>query len=92
MAERLHPLSPVLSQKQGWRVGAWSRVDLGHPVHSATSERETVGWPSSLCVLSRRGGEGNGNPLQCSCLEKLGDRGAWWAAVYGVAQSQTRLK
>ena len=37
-------------------------------------------------------GGGNGNPLQCSCLENPMDRGAWWAAVYGVAQSWTRLK
>ena len=37
-------------------------------------------------------GEGNGNPLQCSCLENLRDFGAWWAAVSGVAQSRTRLK
>ena len=37
-------------------------------------------------------GEGNGNPLQCSCLENPRDRGAWWAAVHGVAQSWTRLK
>ena len=37
-------------------------------------------------------GEGNGNPLQCSCLENPRDGGAWWAAVYGVAQSQTQLK
>ena len=37
-------------------------------------------------------GEGNGNPLQCSCLEDPRDGGASWAAVYGVAQSQTRLK
>ena len=37
-------------------------------------------------------GEGNGNPLQCSCLENPRDGGAWWAAVYGVAQSRTRLK
>ena len=36
-------------------------------------------------------GEGNGNPLQCSCLENPRDGGAWWAAVYGVAQSGTRL-
>ena len=42
---------------------------------------------SLLCI-----GEGNGNPLQCSCLENPGDGGAWWAAVYGVAQSRTRLK
>ena len=37
-------------------------------------------------------GEGNGNPLHCSCLKNPRDRGAWWAAVYGVAQSQTWLK
>ena len=37
-------------------------------------------------------GKGNGNPLQCSCLENPRDGGAWWAAVYGVAQSQARLK
>ena len=37
-------------------------------------------------------GEGNGNPLQCSCLENPRDGGAWWAAVYGFAQSRTRLK
>ena len=37
-------------------------------------------------------GEGNGNPLQCSCLENPRDGGAWWAGVYGVAQSWTRLK
>ena len=37
-------------------------------------------------------GEGNGNPLQCSCLDNPRDSGAWWAAVYGVTQSRTRLK
>jgi len=37
-------------------------------------------------------GEGHGNPLQCSCLENPRDGGAWWAAVYGVAQSRTQLK
>ena len=37
-------------------------------------------------------GEGNGNSLQCSCLENPRDGGAWWAAVYGVTQSRTRLK
>ena len=37
-------------------------------------------------------GEGNGNPRQCSCLENPREGGAWWAAVYGVTQSQTRLK
>ena len=37
-------------------------------------------------------GEGNGNPLQCSCLENPRDGGAWWAAIYGAAQSRTQLK
>ena len=37
-------------------------------------------------------GEGNGNPLQCSCLENPRDGRAWWAAIYGVAQSRTQLK
>ena len=37
-------------------------------------------------------GEGNGNPLQCSCLKNPRDAGAWWAAVYGVAESRAQLK
>ena len=43
-------------------------------------------------VLPPLSGEGNGNPLQYSCLENPVDRGAWWAAIHGVTQSQTRLK
>ena len=39
-----------------------------------------------------KSGEGNGNPLQYSCLENPRDRGAWWAAIYGVTQSQRQLK
>ena len=42
--------------------------------------------------LRKSHGEGNGNPLQCSCLENLRDGAAWWAAIYGVTQSWTRLK
>ena len=54
-------------------------------------------WPppvffSIIKKLMSPSGEGNGNPLQCSCLENPRDGGAWWAAVYGVAQSRTRLK
>ena len=45
-----------------------------------------------IAVSRHMSGEGNGNPLQCSCLENPRDGGAWWAAVYGVAQSRTRLK
>ena len=58
----------------------WGRTELG------TTER--LHFHFSLSCI----GEGNGTPLQCSCLENPRDRGAWWAAVYGVAQSRTRLK
>ena len=47
-------------------------------------------WATSLSLSHI--GEGDGNPLQCSCLENPRDGGTWWAAVYGVAQSRTRLK
>ena len=49
-------------------------------------------WGISLSFSLSCIGEGNGNPLQCSCLENPRDGGAWWAAVCGVAQSRTRLK
>ena len=55
------------------------------------SESDTTEWLHFHFSLSCIG-EGNGNPLQCSCLENPRDGGAWWAAVYGVAQSRTRLK
>ena len=45
-----------------------------------------------VLITSVQVGEGNGNPLQFSCLENPRDSGAWWAAVYGVTQSRTRLK
>ena len=47
---------------------------------------------TSLSLFTFIVGEGNGNTLQCSCLENPRDGGAWWAAIYGVTQSQTRLK
>ena len=53
----------------------------------ASSPHCGEGWPLTLHC-----GEGNGNPLQCSCLENPRDGRAWWAAIYGVAQSWTRLK
>ena len=46
---------------------------------------------SSIPGLGRSPGEGNGNPLQYSCLENSMDRGFWWATVYGITRSQTRL-
>ena len=54
-------------------------------------ESDTTEWLRFHFSLSCIG-EGNGNILQCSCLENPRDGGAWWAAIYGVAQSQTRLK
>ena len=49
---------------------------------------ERLHFPFSLSCI----GEENGNPLQCSCLENPRDGGAWWAAIYKIAQSRTRLK
>ena len=78
--------TPVLLP--GKSHGQKSRV--GYSSHGVT-ELDTAEWLhfhfSVSCI-----GEGNGNPLQCSCLENPRDGGAWWAAVYGVTQSWTRLK
>ena len=52
---------------------------------------EQLPFHFSLSLFISFIGEGNGNPLQCSCLENPREGGAWWAAVYGVAQSRTRL-
>ena len=65
-----------------------SLVGCGPWGHEELDTTERLHFHFSLSCI----GEGNGNPLQCSCLENLRDRGAWWATVYGVAQSQTRLK
>ena len=62
------------------------RLQSMRSLESDTTERLHFHF-SLWCI-----GEGNGNPLQCSCLEKSRDRGAWWAAIYGVAQSRTWLK
>ena len=80
-----HP-TPVLlpGESHGQRslVGCspWGREE------SNTTERLHLHFSLS-CI-----GEGNGNPLQCSCLENPRDGGAWWAAIYGVTQSRTQLK
>ena len=80
-----HPtpvFSPGKSHGRESLVGCspWGREE------SDTTERLPFHFSLS-CI-----GEGNGNPLQCSCLENPRDGGAWWAAVYGVSQSRTRLK
>ena len=82
---RWHPTPVLLLGKSHGRrslVGCspWGREE------SDTTER--LHFHFSLSCI----GEGNGNPLQCSCLKNPRDGGAWWAAVSGVAQSRTRLK
>ena len=82
---RWHPTPVFLPGKShGWRslVGCspWGQEELG------TTER--LHFPFSLSCI----GEGNGNPLQCSCLGNPRAGGAWWAAVSVVTQSRTRLK
>ena len=57
-------------------------------LQSMGSWRVRHDWATSLSRI----GEGNGNPLQCSCQENPRDSGAWWATIYGVTQSRTRLK
>ena len=51
-----------------------------------------AGDPGSIPGSGISPGEGNGNPLQCSCLENSMDGGAWWITVHGVAKSRTRLR
>ena len=80
-----HP-TPVLLPRgsHGWRsLAGCSPWD-----HEESDTTERLQFHFSLSCI----GEGDGNPLQCSCLENPRDRGAWWAAVYGVAQSRIRLK
>ena len=77
------------SSNLAWQI-PWTeesgRLPSMRSLESDTTER--LHFHFSLSCI----GEGNGNPLQCSCLEDARDGGAWWAAVSGVAQSRTRLK
>ena len=67
-------------------------IQLGFPGGSVVSNPPAnVGGPGSISGLGRSPGEGNGNLLQCSCLENPMDRGAWWDTVHGVAKSQIPL-
>ena len=81
-----HP-TPVLlpGKSHGWRSLEGCMQSMGS-LRMDTTER--LNFHFSLSCI----GEGNGNPLQCSCLENPRFGGAWWAAVSGVAQSQARLK
>ena len=80
-----HP-TPVLLP--GKSHGRRSLVDCSPWGREESDMTERLHFHFSLSCI----GEGNGNPLQCSCLENPRDEGAWWAAIYGVTQSRTRLK
>ena len=69
-----------------WRI-LWTEEPGGLLSIGSQSRTRLKRLSMHACV-----GEGNGNPFQCSCLENPSDGGAWSAAVYGVAQSQIRLK
>ena len=68
--------------------GRKSLVGCGPWDHKESDTTERLHFRFSLLCI----GEGNGNPLQCSCLESPRDRGAWWASIYGVSQRWTLLK
>ena len=88
LAERAEKVMVPHSSTLAWKL-PWTEEPGG--LQSKGSLRVGHDWATSLFSLSWIG-EGNGNPLQCSCLENPRDGGAWWAAVYGVAQSRTWLK
>ena len=69
-------------------------MDLGCNPGGSDSEGSdcNAGDPGSIPGSGRSPGEGNGNPLQYSCLENPMDRGAWWATLHGVTRSRTQLK
>ena len=73
---------------------AWKIPCMEEPgrLQSMGSRRVGHDWVTHFHFSLSCTEEGNGNPLQCSCLENPRDSGAWWAAVYGVAQSWTWLK
>ena len=79
------PHSSTLAWKIPWMEEPGGLQSMGSLVSDTT---EWLHFHFSLLCT----GEGNGNPLQCSCLENPRDGGAWWAAIYGVAQSRTWLK
>ena len=79
------PYSSTLAWKIPWMEEPGRLQSVGREESDRT---EQFPFHFSLSCI----GEGNGNPLQCSCLENPRDGGAWWAAVHGVAQSRTQLK
>ena len=99
----LSKLRDLVMDREGWQRRHWQPTPVLLPGKShgrrsllgcspwgrkESDTTERLHFHFSLSCI----GEGNGNPLQCSCLENPRDGGAWWVAVYGVAQRRTRLK
>ena len=82
------PHSSTLAWKNLMGGGAWWAAVQGAVMSRTRLSDFTFTFHFSLSCI----GEGNGNPLQCSCLENPRDGRAWWAAVYEVTQSRTQLK
>ena len=76
----------------GWRRLIWKWKPQGLFVSYQPRKLTYLLKPSSCLISHNSFSVGNGNPLQYSCLENPRDGGAWWAAIYGVVQSRTRLK
>ena len=89
---------PAVRQRRQWQPtpvllpgkshGRLSLVGCSPWGHKESDRTEQLHFHFSLSCIA----EGNGNPLHCSCLENPRDGGAWWAAIYGVAQIRTQLK
>ena len=94
-------LSPMRSEERRVGEGVWEedregvKQPLGFPsgsvVKNLSANAGNARDEDSIPGAVRSPTEGNGNPLQYSCLENPMDRGAWWAAVHGVTKSQTSL-
>ena len=102
MAESKEELKSLLmrveeeSEKPGLKLSIIKTKIMGFPGCSddkeSSSSAEDIGYTGLIPGSGGSLGGANGNPLQYSCLENSIDRGAWWATVHGVAESQTRLR
>ena len=90
---------PTLLSREHWPPGhlltppqTYAHIRIPESSSPQTVHGSPLSFSGYFAEAISQIGEGHGNPLQCSCLENPRDGGAWWAAVYGVTQSRTRLK
>ena len=86
----IRPLAILWKSAFKWANLSFSPLPLASLLFSAVLLSAFLSFSQGFCASLI--GDGSGNPLQYSCLENPRDRGAWWAAIYGVAQSWTQLK